>query len=169
MLSQCTAAATTPPRGCPPGAPIPFKRHIPSRLAILLAILGAVPAGRAHAQPVHPGAAATSEKEQRSAAAQKIDSQLLYALYAKRGESAARGTPTETTIEVDAEGRTPIDVRADVTPKLEQQVRALGGTIVSTSETHRSILTRFPLEKLEELASLPDVRFIRPAPRPVTD
>lgn len=101
-------------------------------------------------------------------AAQKIDSQLLYALYARRGESAARGTPTETTVEVDADGRTLIDVRAEVTPQLEEQVRKLGGTIVSTSETHRGILARFPLDELEELASLPDVRFVQPAARAVT-
>lgn len=101
--------------------------------------------------------------------AQKIDSQLLYALYARRGESAARGTPTETTVEVDADGRTLIDVRAEVTPQLEEQVRALGGTIVSASEPHRSILARFPLEKIEELASLQDVRFVQPAARAVTN
>ncbi|MBY0279812.1 hypothetical protein K2Z84_31135 [Candidatus Binatia bacterium] len=101
-------------------------------------------------------------------ATQKIDSQLLYALYARRGESAQRGTPTETTVEVDSGGRTLIDVRADVTPELEEQVRTLGGTVVSTSETHRTILARFPLDKLEELASLQDVRFVQPAAKAVT-
>lgn len=152
-----------------PGARILTSRRIPSRIAVLLALLAAAPIVGARAQLAPAGGSASSEKEQRSVAAQKIDSQLLYALYARRGESAARGAPTETTVEVDVDGRTLIDVRADVTPELEKQVRDLGGTIVSTSETHRTILARFPLEKLEELASLHDVRFVQPAARPVNN
>lgn len=151
-----------------PGALIATTRQIAARIAVLVTAVAVGPLPGAGAQVAPPGAPAPSEKEQRSVAAQKIDSQLLYALYARRGESAARGTPTETTVEVDADGRTLIDVRAEVTPQLEQQVRALGGTIVSTSETHRSILARFPLEKLEELASLQDVRFVQPAARAAT-
>ena len=152
-----------------PESLIATARQIPARIAVLVAALAIAPVTGVGAQGAPPGAPAPSEKEQRSVAAQKIDSQLLHALYARRGESAARGTPTETTIEVDADGRTLIDVRAEVTPQLEQQVRALGGTIVSSSETHRSILARFPLERLEELASLPDVRFVLPTARPVTN
>ena len=139
------------------------------RIAILAAVLAVTPLAGVRAQIAPANGPAPSEKEQRSVAAQKIDSQLLYALYARRGESAARGTPTETTVEVDAGGRTLIDVRAEVTPELEKQVRDLGGTIVSTSKTHRSILARFPLEKLEELASRQDVRFVQPAARAVTN
>jgi hypothetical protein len=145
---------------------IATTRQIHARIAVLITALAVTGAG---AQVAPPGAPAPSDKEQRSVAAQKIDSQLLHALYARRGESAARGTPTETTVEVDAHGRTLIDVRAEVTPQLEQRVRALGGTIVSTSETHRTILARFPLTKLEELASLQDVRFVQPAARAVTN
>jgi hypothetical protein len=135
---------------------------------LLAAFLSIAPVAVVRAQVASPHAAVSSEKEQRRMATQKIDSQLLYALYARRGESAQRGTPTETTVEVDSGGRTLIDVRADVTPELEEQVRTLGGTVVSTSETHRTILARFPLDKLEELASLQDVRFVQPAAKAVT-
>lgn len=144
-------------------------RHIPSWVAGLVALLAAAPVPGVRAQVASPAAPVASEKDQRSKAAQKIDSQLLYALYARRGESAERGTPTETTVEVDPDGRTLIDVRAEVTPQLEKQVRDLGGTIVSNSTTHRSILTRFPLERLEELASSPDVSFVQPASPAVTN
>lgn len=151
---------------------IATARQIPSRLALVFAafvVFAVAPVAGSRAQVASPVTAPPSEKGQRGAEAQKIDSQLLYALYARRGESTQRGTPTETTVEIDADGRTLIDVRAEVTPQLEAQIRALGGTIVSTSETHRSILTRFPLEKLEELASRPDVRFVQPASRAVTN
>ena len=119
--------------------------------------------GGALAQIPPRGGGAPSEKAQRSVVAQRIDSQLLYAMYERRGESEARGTPTETAVVVDPDGRTMIDVRAEVTPELEEEVRRLGGTIVSASRAHRSVLARFPLDGLEDLASLPAVRFVAPA------
>lgn len=136
--------------------------------AFLVALLGPGQ-GHADAQPPLPETTHAAEKGQRSPEEKKIDSQLLYALYARRGESAARGTPTETSIEVDGDGRTLIDVRAEVTPELLGQIRALGGTVESTSEAHRSVLARFPLERLVELASQKSVLFIQPAARAVTN
>jgi hypothetical protein len=111
---------------------------------------------------------AGDEKESRTRAQRKLDSQLLYALYERRGESRRRGTP-KSDVEVDARGRVLVDVRARVSKGLLARVRRLGGEVVSSSESYNSILARFPLERLEALAAREDVRFISPAARATTN
>jgi hypothetical protein len=119
----------------------------------------------ASAQPA-PAQSVMEEKAARTAAQKKINSQLLYALYARRGESERRGTPTGPfPFEIDPRGRVLIDIRADVTDTLLDRVRTLGGEITTTSVPARSILARFPLDHLEHLASLDAVKFIEPAPQ----
>lgn len=108
------------------------------------------------------------EKESRTRAQQKLDSQLLYALYERRGERGRRGTP-KSDVEVDARGRVFVDIRARVSKSLLARVRRLGGEVVSSSERYNSILVRFPLERLETLAAREDVRFVGPAARATTN
>jgi hypothetical protein len=116
-----------------------------------------------------PQSAAMDEKAERTAAQKKINSQLLYALYARRGESAKRGTPAGPfSFEIDARGRVLIDVRADVTDTLLERISALGGEVRSTSAPARSILAKFPLDRLEKLAAIDAVKFIEPAPQATT-
>jgi hypothetical protein len=50
-----------------------------------------------------------------------------------------------------------------VTPALQKQVQALGGTIESSSAQYRSIVAWVPLNRLERLAADPAVRAIEPA------
>ena len=106
-----------------------------------------------------------SEKETRTPAQQKIDSQLLYEIYRRRGQAGQKGTPTDRTdLRIDARGRALVDVRApSITSGLTKRIRALGGTILSVSAEHQSILAWVPLLKLESLAEDPTVRFIEPA------
>lgn len=105
-----------------------------------------------------------SEKESRTPAQQKIDSQLLYELYRLRGQAKQKQVPPDPTgVRIDGTGRALVDVRADLTPALEKKVTTLGGTIRSTSQTGRSIIAWVPLEKLERLADDPAVRAIVPA------
>lgn len=120
--------------------------------------------------PPHAAAAqaAGDEKESRTPAQRKLDSQLLYALYERRGERVRRGTP-KSDVEVDARGRVFVDIRARVSKSLLARVRRLGGEVVSSSEPYDSILARFPLERLETLAAREDVRFVGPAPRATTN
>lgn len=125
-----------------------------------LCALGATPPAAARA--------AGDEKESRTHAQRKLDSQLLYALYERRGERARRGTP-KSDVEVDARGRVFVDIRARVSKRLLARVRRLGGEVVSSSEPYNSILARFPLERLETLAAREDVRFVGPAPRATTN
>ncbi|HJX90497.1 MAG TPA: hypothetical protein VJ372_08370 [Pyrinomonadaceae bacterium] len=105
------------------------------------------------------------EKGSRTAAQKKIDSQLLYALKQKRGET--KGVPTEPIdIELDQKGRALVDITAKVTPQVESQIRKLGGAIMSKDELNHTIRARLALAKLEALASVKDVRFIAPAAQP---
>ena len=102
------------------------------------------------------------EKESRTAAQKKIDSQLLYALKQKRGET--RGVPTERIdIELDRKGRALVDITARVSPQVTSQIRKLGGIVISEDQRYHTIRARLALEKLEALATLKDVSFIAPA------
>jgi len=105
-----------------------------------------------------------SEKETRTPAQKKIDSQILYELYRLRGEAKQKKVPPDPTgVRIDKTGRALVDVRADVTPALEQKVRSLGGTIQSTAREYRSIIAWVPLKNLERLAGDRAVRAIVPA------
>lgn len=110
-----------------------------------------------------------SEKSARSAAQRKINSQLLFEIYRRRGEAERKGVPPgETGVKIDARGRALVDVRANVTSALQNTIRGLGGTIISTSRESHSIIARVPLLKLERLAGNPAVRFIEPAADAIT-
>lgn len=105
------------------------------------------------------------KKASRTVAQKKIDSQLLYALKQKRGETA--GVPTERIdIELDQKGRILVDITADISPRLESQIRKLGGAILSSDARYHTIRARLALEKLESLAAQKDVKFIAPAALP---
>jgi hypothetical protein len=65
---------------------------------------------------------------------------------------------------VDRHGRALVDVRAQVRPELEKKMKALGGIVVSKSQTYDSIVGWIPLQTLERLAADPGVRAIEPAP-----
>ena len=105
------------------------------------------------------------EKASRTAAQKKIDSQLLYAIKQKRGET--EGVPTEPIVlEFDQKGRTLVDITTNVTPQVESQIRKLGGVIVSSDERYHTMRAKLALEKLAALAALQDVRFIAPAAMP---
>ncbi len=132
---------------------------------VLAAILCGIHPAIAAARWSLPAQRATpSEKESRTPAQQKINSQLLYELYRLRGEAKKKNVPPDPTgVKLDQKGRALVDVRAEVTPALQKNVRTLGGTIESTSTEHRSIIAWVPLNRLERLAALPAVRAIEPA------
>ena len=121
------------------------------------------------AAPPVTGQPAPSEKSARSAAQRKINSQLLFEIYRRRGEARLKGVPPgDTGVKIDARGRALVDVRGNVTTALKNAIRGLGGTIVSTSRESHSIIARVPLLKLERLAGNPAVRFIEPAADAIT-
>jgi len=102
------------------------------------------------------------EKASRTVAQKKIDSQLLYALKQKRGET--KGVPTgRIDLEFDKKGRALVDITANVTTELKSQIQKLGGAVVSDDARYHTIRAKLALEKLESLAKRHDVRFIAPA------
>src|SRR5262245_49763895 len=92
---------------------------------------------------------AGQEKDQRTPEQQKIDSQLLYAIYQMRGEAEAKGVPTEEIqLERDAKGRVLVDVRMPVTPRTLARIEKLGGQVVSSSKEYHSIIAYLALDKI---------------------
>jgi hypothetical protein len=70
---------------------------------------------------------------QRTAAQQKLDSQLLYAIYQMRGEAEAKGVPTEPIpLEKDAKGRVLVDIRTPAIKKIMARIEKFGGEVVSS-------------------------------------
>jgi len=103
----------------------------------------------------------SQEKESRTPAQQKIDSQLLYAIYQMRGEAEKKGTPTEPIpLKKDANGRVLIDIRSPVTKKLQSLIRSLKGKVVSTSQRDDSTIAYLSLGRIEKLAQNASVKFI---------
>src|SRR5262249_17389862 len=91
------------------------------------------------------------EKRERTPVQQKIDPQLLYALYRERGEAEAKGVPTgELKVKFDDKGRALITVRAQVTKALLARIERLGGKVLSSSVRYNDIRAHLPLGKLEE-------------------
>lgn len=112
----------------------------------------------------------TDEKESRTPAQKKIDSQLLYALYQMRGEAETKGVPTEPiSLRKDNKDRVLVDIRSDVTRRLISVVRKSGGNILSTSQKDHSLIAYVPLNQLERIAELKEVRFISQASEAVTN
>ena len=145
--------------------PATWDIRVRSRLLTCLLALSLVAGSESATACMHMSSqSGRSEKESRTAAQKKINSQLLYELYRRRGEAEAKGVPPGATlVKIDKEGRAYIDIRGTVSDTLVERVKALGGIVESSSAEHHTILARFPILKLEELAARTDVRFIEPA------
>jgi Subtilase family len=103
------------------------------------------------------------EKESRSPAQQKIDSQMLYEMK-KRSGRMPKGMPAlQTGIKPDQSGKVSVDIKAKVTDELLRQIESAGGEVVYSSEEGGSIRARLPMTQMETLAGNKDVNFIGPA------
>lgn len=99
----------------------------------------------------------------------KINSQLRIEIDRQRAREAGREESTlQTDVRIDEKGRARVDVRARITPALEDKVRTLGSEIVSSSARYDSLIAWVPVGKLEELARDPAVMAIEPAAEPTT-
>jgi len=112
--------------------------------------------------------ASMKEKESRTKEQQKIDSQLLYKLRQKRGQSAAPGVRSLIVgVEEGNDGKVLLDIRAKVTREVLETIKQQGGEIVSAHRQFNAIRAKLPLEALETIASLSEVSFIQPAEEPM--
>ncbi|MET0623241.1 MAG: S8 family serine peptidase, partial [Pyrinomonadaceae bacterium] len=110
-----------------------------------------------------------AEKESRTGAERKIDSQLIYELKMQRGEWIAdRVRAVETDVEYNDDGKVVVDIKADVSAGLLGQLRAGGAEILDTVAEGQSIRASVPLDNVEAIAGLPGVRFVQPKQEAVT-
>lgn len=131
-------------------------------LPALAAAQGAAPGRDAHEQIL----ALQAEKAARTPAQRKLASRLLHAARARRGAEIAKGVDwLRTGVVWDADGRTLVDLRGDVTPALRAHIEELGGEIVNAFPAHGALRARLHADALELLAARADVRNIRPAER----
>jgi hypothetical protein len=111
---------------------------------------------------LHQIAALLAEKDSRTPAQRKIDSQLLQAIRESRGQEMAPGVHLERVkIKPDAAGNVLVDITATVTNGLLGQIQQLGGTIVFPSVQFRAIRASVPMSAIETIAGYPGVTFVR--------
>lgn len=103
------------------------------------------------------------EKDSRTPAQQKIDSQLLYASKLRRGDALSAMVPS-LIVDVDADdnGMVTVDITADISPKLLSRIKGLGADILRSEPNYHTLRAIVSLDRLEDIASLPGIRFIQP-------
>ncbi len=122
-------------------------------------------------------AALLADKEQRTKAQQKVDSQLLYGARMSAQRDAAPGVPSlELSLRfVDSAAGQLVEVDIRTNPiskanaKVEATILALGGQIITNIPQFNAIHAALPISQVEALAELDEVRFIANAPMRETD
>src|SRR4051812_20793359 len=110
-----------------------------------------------------------TEKASRTPAQLKMDSQLVYAAKMARGEPIASNVATlrVTFSDVNDQGVV-LDVRADVSDTLLDQMRQLGAAVLDASPIYRNIRIRVGVGQIEAIAGLPDVTYVQPKQEAIT-
>jgi subtilisin family serine protease len=108
------------------------------------------------------------EKAARTPAQRKLDSRLVLGMKKRRGDPMFARVP-ELRAELEMRGdRTLVSVHAEVTPALENAIRALGGEIEGSHPEWSQVRAWMPVARLEALAARPDVDGIRPPEKAIT-
>jgi hypothetical protein len=103
------------------------------------------------------------EKNSRTPAQRRIDSNVLYTTRMLLGKAAAPGVPSlYTGVDLDEHNRVVVDIVANVTPQLLQQLQSARALVLYTNPALRSIRAIVPPEQMENIAASPDVIFISP-------
>ncbi|HMJ76110.1 MAG TPA: hypothetical protein VK507_09060, partial [Iamia sp.] len=109
-------------------------------------------------------AAVQADKASRTPDEAKVDSNLLYAAAEEAGLPAVEGAPGLTSsAEVDAAGRTEVDIAGTVDAALLDRIVDLGGRVVESTPEQDAVRAIVPVDALVELAEDDDVRAIAPA------
>jgi hypothetical protein len=108
--------------------------------------------------------ALVADKESRTPAQQKIDSQLLQAIRESRGQKMASGVQlAPVNVGTDVSGDVKVDISADVSDDLITRFEGLGGEIIYPSFQYHTIRAQVSLSAVETIAAYPDVKFIQQA------
>ena len=109
------------------------------------------------------------EKASRTPVQQKIDSNILYTVRMLAGKEAAPGILSlNTGVDVDESNNLMVDITANVTSSLLQQLNAAGVQVWYSNERFRSVRAVVPSTQIESIAALPDVIFISPKVESIT-
>jgi hypothetical protein len=104
-----------------------------------------------------------AEKESRTPAQQKIDSQLIYEMKSRRGDRLLSAVPAmETGVVIDGNGKTEVDITARIEGSLLEDLDASGAEVSSVFPQYNALRARVALDQLEAIAGLPQVIFIMP-------
>jgi Subtilase family len=104
-----------------------------------------------------------AEKESRTGAQRKIDSQLLYERRMEAGQPIASGLwAVETDLPYAADGHVIVDVRARAGGDLGSRLSGAGFELVSASADGADLRVHLNLDQLEALAADDEVVFIQP-------
>ncbi len=110
-----------------------------------------------------------AEKDARTPAQRKIDSNLLYTIKMNRGEPIAAGIGAlQTVVDVGADSTTVVDIVAHQPDSLTDTIRSLGGEVIDLQPAYRSVRARMPLQKLETLAGISSVIFVQSKQEAIT-
>ena len=104
------------------------------------------------------------EKESRTPAQQKMDSQLIYAAKKVAFGIASQAAPQlEPDVKLAEDGTVLVDITATVSDELLKAIQTAGGRIVNSFPASEAIRAALPLAGIEALAGRADVRFIERA------
>jgi hypothetical protein len=108
------------------------------------------------------------EKQARTPVQKKIASRLLIATKIKRHEEIAAGIMTiDTEVDRDRDGAEEVDVNGEITENLLETIRLEKGEVVSSYPQFKTLRALIPLESLETIAALAEVRTITLPSQPV--
>src|SRR5262245_13080357 len=103
------------------------------------------------------------EKDSRTGAQQKMDSQLIYELKMRRGAMIAEGVRTlETNVPYNKQGKVILDLKARVSDALLNQLKAYGADVVSSVPEYNSLRIQVGMDQIEAIAALPAVIYLQP-------
>jgi subtilase family protein len=109
------------------------------------------------------------EKKSRTPAQAKISSQVLYTARMLQGQPVAPGVAElQTGLELDPQNNLYVDIAANVTDNLLQQLRSVGARVVRSNAAYHTVRAFVPPHVLETIASFPDVIFISPKQQSTT-
>ena len=104
-----------------------------------------------------------AEKAARTPEQRKIDSQLLYAAKMDRGEKLSDSVATlQVKTETDNDKKTIVDITIQLGGQALENLEANGAEILDVVANYNHVRARVALDQLEQMAALPEVRFIQP-------
>jgi subtilisin-like proprotein convertase family protein len=110
-----------------------------------------------------------AEKESRTPAQRKMDSQLVHLVRKQRGEKLGAGLEAfEKGVKASESGSELVDLNCIVSEPLLAALKAANGQIVASVPRFNSVRVRLPVTQLEAIAARDDVSFVKPAVRAMT-